>query len=256
MPAATAPRQRKSPRTMRADELVLARGHAASPAEAAALILAGRVHAPGRRIAKPGLRIPADAELSVAPVPRYVSRGGDKLRAALAAWPVDPAGRDCLDVGASTGGCTDCLLQHGAARVTAVDVGYGQLHPSLRADPRVHSRERTHIRDLDPPAPRPSLVVADLSFISLRSVLSHIAAVAAPSADLLALVKPQFEAPRADVPRDGVVRSPLVRSAAVAAVAASALADCWRIGGVLRSPLPGPAGNREYWLWLRAPAER
>lgn len=256
MPAATAPRQRKSPRTMRADELVLARGHAASHAEAAALILAGRVHAPGRRIAKPGLRIPADAELSVAPASRYVSRGGDKLRAALAAWPVDPAGRDCLDVGASTGGCTDCLLQHGAARVTAVDVGYGQLHSSLRADPRVHSRERTHIRDLDPPAPRPSLVVADLSFISLRSVLPHIAAVAAPFADLLALVKPQFEAPRADVPRDGVVRSPLVRSAAVAAVAASALADRWRIGGVLRSPLTGPAGNREYWLWLRAPAER
>ncbi len=244
---------------MRIDDLIVQRGLAASRAEAAALVLAGRARGRGKRYEKPGLRAPVDAELSIAAAPRYVSRGGEKLAAALDAWPVDPSGRACLDIGASTGGFTDCLLQHGAARVTAVDVGYGQLHPDLRRDPRVDVRERTHVRDLAAHAtldPSPSLVVIDLSFISLRAALPPVESAAAPAADVIALVKPQFEAARADVPPDGVVRSPLVRGRAVADVALRALARGWRVGGVLRSPLAGAAGNVECLLWLRTPAER
>lgn len=245
-------------RTMRIDDLIVQRGLAASRAEAAALVLAGRARGRGKRYEKPGLRAPVDAELSIAAAPRYVSRGGEKLAAALAAWSIDPSGRDCLDIGASTGGFTDCLLQHGAARVTAVDVGYGQLHPDLRRDPRVDVRERTHVRDLASAAlaPAPSLVAIDLSFISLRAALPPVESVAAPAADVIALVKPQFEAPRADVPPDGVVRSPLVRARAVSDVALRALARGWRVGGVLRSPLAGAAGNVECLLWLRTPVER
>lgn len=246
-------------RTMRIDDLIVQRGLAASRAEAAALVLAGRARGRGKRYEKPGLRAPVDAELSIAAAPRYVSRGGEKLAAALDAWPVDPAGRACLDIGASTGGFTDCLLQHGAARVTAVDVGYGQLHPDLRRAPRVDVRERTHVRDLAAHAAldhSPSLVVIDLSFISLRAALPPVESAAAPAADVIALVKPQFEAARADVPPDGVVRSPLVRGRAVADVALRALARGWRVGGVLRSPLAGAAGNVECLLWLRTPPER
>ena len=244
---------------MRIDDLIVQRGLAASRAEAAALVLAGRARGRGKRYEKPGLRAPVDAELSIAAAPRYVSRGGEKLAAALDAWPVDPSGRACLDIGASTGGFTDCLLQHGAARVTAVDVGYGQLHPDLRRDPRVDVRERTHVRDLASRAaldPSPSLVVIDLSFISLRSALPPVESAVAPAVDVIALVKPQFEAARADVPPDGVVRSPLVRARAVADVALRALARGWRVGGVLRSPLAGAAGNVECLLWLRTPPER
>lgn len=243
-------------RTMRIDDLIVHRGLAASRAEAAALVLAGRARGRGRRYEKPGLRAPVDAELSIAASSRYVSRGGEKLAAALDAWPVDPSGCACLDIGASTGGFTDCLLQHGAARVTAVDVGYGQLHPNLRGDARVDVCERTHVRDLAPLAPSPSLAVVDLSFISLRAALPAIEAVAAPAADVIALVKPQFEAPRDDVPPDGIVRTPLVRARAVTDVALWALARGWRVGGVLRSPLAGAAGNVECLLWLRTPPER
>ena len=244
---------------MRIDDLIVQRGLAASRAEAAALVLAGRARGRGKRYEKPGLRAPVDAELSIAAAPRYVSRGGEKLAAALDAWPVDPSGRACLDIGASTGGFTDCLLRHGAARVTAVDVGYGQLHPDLRRDPRVDVRERTHVRDLASHAALdlpPSLVVIDLSFTSLRAALPPVESAAASAADVIALVKPQFEAARADVPPDGVVRSPLVRARAVADVALRALARGWRVGGVLRSPLAGAAGNVECLLWLRTPPER
>ena len=242
-----------APRTMRVDQLLVERGLAENPGEARVLILAGRVLGRGIRFSKPGLRARSDAEISVMPAPRYVSRGGDKLEAALAAWPVDPSGRICLDVGASTGGFTDCLLQRGAAHVTAVDVGYGQLDQTLRRDPRVGAFERTHVREMPPLAPRPSLAVVDVSFIGLEQVLPHVRAAAAPGADVIALIKPQFEAPRDAVDADGVVRDRLAQAAAVSGVAAWAIAGGWRVGGVLRSPLAGPAGNREWFLWLRTP---
>ena len=242
-----------APRTIRVDQLLVERGLAETAREAQVLVLAGRVLGRGVRYSKPGLRARSDAEISVIPAPRYVSRGGDKLEAALDAWPVDPDGRTCLDVGASTGGFTDCLLQRGAARVTAVDVGYGQMHQSLRRDRRVDVLERTHVRDMPPLEPRPSLASVDVSFIGLPQVLPHVRGAAAPGADVIALVKPQFEAERDAVDADGVVRDPLARAAAVSGVAAWALADGWRVGGVLRSPLAGPAGNREWFLWLRTP---
>lgn len=242
-----------APRTIRVDQLLVERGLAETPQEAQVLVLAGRVLGRGIRYSKPGLRARSDAEISVIPAPRYVSRGGDKLEAALDAWPVDPAGRICLDVGASTGGFTDCLLQHGAAHVTAVDVGYGQMHQAMRRNPRVDVLERTHVRDLPPLSPRPSLAAVDVSFIGLPQVLPHVRGATAPGADVIALIKPQFEAGRDAVDSDGVVRDPLVRAAAVSGVAAWAIAAGWRVGGVLRSPLDGPAGNREWFLWLRTP---
>ena len=244
---------RAAPRTMRVDQLLVERGLAGTPGEARVLILAGRVLGRGVRFSKPGLRARSDVEISVMPAPRYVSRGGDKLDAALSAWPVDPSGRICLDVGASAGGFTDCLLQRGAAHVTAVDVGYGQMHQTLRRDPRVSVFERTHVREMPSLAPLPSLAVVDVSFIGLDQVLPHVRGAVAPGADVIALVKPQFEAARDAVDADGVVRDSLVRAAAVSGVAAWAIAGGWRVGGVLRSPLTGPAGNREWFLWLRTP---
>lgn len=215
--------------------------------------MSGRVHGRDRRYTQPGQRLPADIAIHVRSRSKYVSRGGDKLAAALDAWPLKLAGRICLDVGAATGGFTDALLQHGAQHVTAVDVGYGQLHPQLRSDPRVTVLERTHVRELPPLVPVPTLAVVDLSFIGLRQVLSDIADALAPQSDLVALVKPQFEAPTQDVDETGVVRDRLAQAAAVNSVTAWAFARTWRVGGVLRSPLTGPAGNQEWFLWLRMP---
>jgi 23S rRNA (cytidine1920-2'-O)/16S rRNA (cytidine1409-2'-O)-methyltransferase len=181
---------------------------------------------------------------------RFVSRGGDKLAAALDRFRVDPAGRDCLDAGASTGGFTDCLLRRGAARVVAVDVGYGQLAWSIRQDPRVTVMERTNVRELEPGALsfRPDLVTADLSFISLRLAVPALRRVAAPAAEFVVLVKPQFEAGQADVGSGGVVRDPSVWARALRGVA-----DAFREAGVgpvavMASPLLGPAGNVEFLL--------
>jgi 23S rRNA (cytidine1920-2'-O)/16S rRNA (cytidine1409-2'-O)-methyltransferase len=188
-----------------------------------------------------------------APPRRFVSRGGEKLAHALVTFGVDPRGRRCLDAGVSTGGFTDCLLQHGAAFVAAYDVGYGQVHETLRTDPRVAVNERTNVRTLraaDVGDPAPDLLVADLSFISLATVLPTLRAVLAADAEAVVLVKPQFEADRGDVGKGGVVRDPAVWRAALGRVAASAAAVGWAVVGATVSPLRGPAGNVEFLLHL------
>lgn len=238
----------------RLDVELVRRGLAGSRGEAREAILAGRVTVGGSVRAKPGTLVSPGDPVALAGEPRrYVSRGGEKLAAALDRFGVDPAGRECLDVGAGTGGFTDVLRQRGAARVTAVDVGYGQLAWRLRRDHRVTVRERRNARHLTPddvPA-APSLVTADLSFISLTAVLPALAGLAAPGADFVLLVKPQFEAGREAVGRGGVVRDPAVWRAAVLRVAEA----CRGLGlgplDVMASPLPGPAGNVEFLLHAR-----
>jgi 23S rRNA (cytidine1920-2'-O)/16S rRNA (cytidine1409-2'-O)-methyltransferase len=230
----------------RLDVLLVERGLAESRAQAQALVLAGRV----RGHAKPGEQVPEDAELEVEQPPPYVSRAGHKLANALDAFGIDVAGLDCLDVGASTGGFTDVLLQRGAARVIALDVGYGQLHPSLRSDPRVTVLERTNARALTALPFPPQLVTCDVSFISVRTALPAALALAAPGWQAVVLVKPQFEAGRADVPRGGVVRDPEVRRRVVREVAEAAIGWGSEPAGVVDSGLPGPKGNRELVLHL------
>lgn len=253
MPAASAAAAPNRPRRRRLDDLLVERRLAADRREARALALAGRVHARGKRLTQAGMLIASDAELELAAPPQFVSRGGGKLAAALDAWPINPAGRICLDLGASTGGFTDCLLQRGAAEVRAVDAGYGQLADSLRADRRVRSYERTNAREMPRIEPPPDLVTIDLSFIGLNAVLPRVGEVAAPGADIIALVKPQFEAPREQVDEHGVVRDRLAQAGAVTALLGWALRRRWRVGGVLRSPLRGAKGNREWFVWLRPP---
>lgn len=238
------------------------RGLARSREQAAALVSAGRVSVSGRVADKPATQVDLAAPVVVAEDsadPGYVSRGGHKLAGALAAFAprgLGVPGRRCLDAGASTGGFTDVLLRAGAATVVAVDVGYGQLAWALRTDPRVQVHERTNVRDLTPRAVGGpvDLTVADLSFISLRVVLPALAAVTAPDGDLLLMVKPQFEVGRDRLGPGGVVRDPALRAAAVRDVAAAA----WQLGlgvaGVAASPLPGPSGNVEYFVWLRRDA--
>ena len=230
----------------RLDVLLVERGLAESRAQAQALVLAGLV----RGHAKPGEQVDESAELEVEAPPPYVSRAGHKLANALDAFGLDVAGLDCLDVGASTGGFTDVLLQRGAARVIAVDVGYGQLHPKLRADPRVVVLERTNARALTELPFPPQLVTCDVSFISVRTALPPALALAAPGWQALVLVKPQFEAGRADVPRGGVVRDPEVQRRVVREVAEAALGWGAEPCGVVDSGLPGPKGNREFVLHL------
>ena len=229
----------------RLDVLLVERGLAESRAQAQALVIAGLV--PGYE--KPGAQVDEAAELVVEATPRYVSRGGEKLENALAAFGVDPTGRDCLDVGASTGGFTDCLLQHGAARVIALDVGYGQLHPKLRGDPRVTVLERVNVRYLTELPFAPGLVTCDVSFISVRTALPAALALAAPGWEALVLVKPQFEAGRAEV-RKGVVRDPAVWKAALLRVSEAAIDWGAETAGVVDSGVPGPKGNREFFLHL------
>ena len=230
----------------RLDVLMVERGLAESRAQAQALVLAGLV--PGH--SKAGEQLAEDAEIVVERPPRFVSRGGDKLANALAAFGVEPAGRDCLDVGASTGGFSDCLLQAGAARVLAIDVGHGQLHPKVRNDPRVTVYERTNARQLTALPYAPSLVVCDVSFISVAIALPPALRLAAPGWEAVVLVKPQFEAGRADAPK-GVVRDDAVRKRVVLAVALAAVGwDATTVGAV-DSGVPGPKGNRELFLHLR-----
>jgi 23S rRNA (cytidine1920-2'-O)/16S rRNA (cytidine1409-2'-O)-methyltransferase len=230
----------------RLDVLLVERGLADSRTHAQALVLAGRV----RGFAKPGTQVDETAEFEVDRPPPYVSRGGEKLAHALDAFGVEPAARDCLDVGASTGGFTDVLLQRGAARVIAVDVGYGQLHARLRADPRVVVLERTNARELRTLPFPPELVVCDVSFISVRLVLPPALALARPGWEAVVLVKPQFEAGRAEVGKGGVVRDVGVRRRVVREIAAAALAWGGETTGVVDSGLPGPKGNREVFLHL------
>jgi 23S rRNA (cytidine1920-2'-O)/16S rRNA (cytidine1409-2'-O)-methyltransferase len=229
----------------RLDVLLVERGLADSRAQAQALVLAGRV----RGYAKPGTAVDAAAELEVEAPPRFVSRGGEKLEHALDRLGVDPAGRNCLDVGASTGGFTDALLQRGARRVIALDVGYGQLHERLRGDSRVVVLERTNARDVRELPFAPGLVVCDVSFITVRKALPPLLSLAAPGWEAVVLVKPQFEAARGEAPK-GVVRDVGVRRRVVREVAEAALAWGGEAVGVVDSGLPGPKGNREVFLHL------
>jgi 23S rRNA (cytidine1920-2'-O)/16S rRNA (cytidine1409-2'-O)-methyltransferase len=238
----------------RLDLLLVERGLAESRSQAQALVLAGLVHG----YDKPGDQVEETAELEVARPPRFVSRGGEKLANALERLDVDPAGRDSLDLGASTGGFTDCLLQAGASRVIALDVGYGQLHPKLRADPRVVVLERTNARELEALPFPPELVTCDVSFISVLTALPPPLRLAKPGWEALVLVKPQFEAGRSQAPK-GVVRNPDVHRAVLHRVA-DAVPDLGaRLVGVVDSGLPGPKGNREFFVHLidsEEPAQR
>jgi 23S rRNA (cytidine1920-2'-O)/16S rRNA (cytidine1409-2'-O)-methyltransferase len=199
---------------------------------------------------KPGQQVGDDAPLTVERPPPFVSRGGEKLAHALDHLGVDPGGKDCLDLGASTGGFTDCLLQRGAARVVAVDVGYGQLHPRIRADGRVTVLERVNARHLDALPFAPELITCDVSFISATRVLPPAIALAAPRWEALVLVKPQFEAGREEVGRGGVIRDPEIHRRVLRDVAEAALAWPAQLLGVVDSGLPGPKGNREFFLHL------
>jgi len=240
---------------VRLDSLLAERGLYPSRTRAAAAVLAGDVHlGPGRRRAdKPGQLVPADVELDVSAPPPFVSRGGIKLANALDAFgDVAVAGSRALDVGASTGGFTDCLLQRGAAHVVALDVAYGELALALRRDPRVTVLERVNARALDPAALpyRPDLIVADVSFIALGKILPAVLACAAERFDALVMVKPQFEVGRERVGKGGVVRDPALRRAAIAGVAEAARALGAAVLGFAPSGLPGPAGNRETFVRL------
>ena len=240
----------------RLDAELVRRGLARSREQAGELVAAGRVTVAGQRAAKAATQVTRDAPISIADTgePGYVSRGGHKLAGALAVFGpagLTVAGRACLDAGASTGGFTDVLLRAGAAHVVAADVGYGQLAWSLRTDPRVTVLDRVNVRTLDQVTPVPGLVVADLSFISLTLVLPALVACAAPGADFVLLVKPQFEVGKGRVGAGGVVRDSADRAGAVRTVAGAAGQLGLGVLGVTASPLPGPAGNVEYFLWLR-----
>ncbi|GMW03524.1 MAG: TlyA family rRNA (cytidine-2'-O)-methyltransferase [Candidatus Hydrogenedentota bacterium] len=224
-----------------------------SRAKAQAIIQSGHVlDADGRRLDKAGLRVDDGIELRIVAEPNYVSRGGDKLEGALTAFALNVEGRVAIDVGASTGGFTDCLLHHGAARVYSVDVGYGQLAWKLRQDPRVVVMERTNIRQLKPEAlsEKPTFFVADCSFISLRLVLPPLKALIAPGAEGVVLIKPQFEAGKADVGKGGVVRDPEVHQRVIEEVLEAAGKLGFEKRGVVESPLVGPAGNVEFLAYL------
>ncbi len=230
---------------------------------AQALLLAGRVRVgsgdAARRDRRPGEPIAADIEITLEAGPRFVSRGGEKLAGALDAFGVEPAGRTCLDIGASTGGFSDCLLQRGARRVYALDVGRGQLAEPLRQDVRVVNMERTHAARLDPDSDDPvmlpervSLAVADVSFISLTRVLRGMAAHVTPGGDILPMVKPQFELSPSQVPK-GVVRDPVARLEAIERVRAHASSLGLTVVAEAESVLVGPSGNHEFFLHLRVP---
>lgn len=243
-------------RRARVDAELVRRGLARSRQQAAELIGAGRVTIDGMPAVKPATAVAVTSALAVegAGERTWVSRGAHKLIGALDTFGIDVTGRRCLDAGASTGGFTEVLLDRGAAEVAAVDVGYGQLAWSLRSDARVRVIERTNVRELMPDAigGPVDLVVADLSFISLSTVLPALTVCAAPDADIVPMVKPQFEVGRAQVGPGGVVSDPQLRAGAALAVAHRAAELGWQTVGATASPLPGPSGNVEYFLWLRA----
>ena len=238
---------------IRLDTLMVERGLFQSRTRAAAAVLAGEVSlgSDGARASKPGMLVARDVEVAVADRPRFVSRGGLKLERALECFEMPVEGRSCLDVGASTGGFTDCLLRRGAERVTCIDVGYGALDWRLREDPRVTVMERFNARNLQRAelAYAPDLIAMDLSFISLAKVLPAVAAATAPAFDLLALVKPQFELGRGRVGKGGVVRNADDRSEALVAAGEAARGAGLSIQAYCSSGLPGPAGNLESFMW-------
>ncbi|NLW58999.1 MAG: TlyA family RNA methyltransferase [Firmicutes bacterium] len=237
----------------RIDLLLVGRGLAESRSKAQALIMAGQVRVDGKVVDKPGSRVPAGAAVEVDAGLPYVSRGGLKLRRALDYFPVTVAGRVCLDAGASTGGFTDCLLQAGAKLVIAVDVGYGQLAWKLRQDPRVVVMEKTNVRYLTVeqlPA-RPSLLTADLSFISIGKVLPVFTSLLTADGELIALVKPQFEAGRAQVGKKGVVRSPAVHGEVLRRVISLGQEAGFGCQGLTYSPVLGPEGNIEFLVYWK-----
>lgn len=246
-----------APKRQRLDELLVTRGLVESRSQAKALIMSGRVLRGTERLEKPGKEFPLDVELTVEQLPRFVSRGGEKLTAALSHFAVRVEGAHVLDVGASTGGFTDCVLQAGAADVVCVDVGRAQLHARLRGDPRVTNLEQINARELRAaqlPRPLYDLIVMDLSFISLRSVLPAIWPLLREGAPLIALVKPQFEAGKKAVDKGrGVIRDPAVQEAALAQVRDFALRQLSgaKLIGVIDSPITGADGNREFLLGLR-----
>ena len=237
----------------RLDVELVSRGLARSREQARGAILAGDVSVDGVTVSKAGAPVESHAEILVAERPQYVSRGGHKLAGALDAFGIDPSGVRAVDVGASTGGFTDCLLQRGAHSVTAVDVGYGQLAWSLRNDPRVHVVERTNIRtaDREELGGPYGMAVIDVSFIGLAKVLPAVRTILADDAVCLALVKPQFEAGKGRIGKKGVVRDPAVHRDVLGSVLASAEQDGWAVCGLGWSPITGPEGNIEFWVCLR-----
>ena len=255
MEQAANPRPAKS----RLDVLLVERGLASSRERARALVLAGRVLVREQKIDKPGVSVAIDSALRILgdEMP-YVSRGGFKLEAALAHWKIVVHGRACVDVGASTGGFTDCLLQHGAAHVTAVDTGFGQIAMKLRNDPRVQLMERTNARLLEPNSlrvsagiPELSLLVMDVSFISATLLLGPVFAAAASLVEAVVLVKPQFEAGREYVGKGGIVRDPTGHEVAVERIAECVRELGWTVEGVIPSPITGAEGNKEFLLYAR-----
>ena len=235
----------------RLDKLLVQRGLAPTRSKAQAIIMAGEVRVDGAPADKPGMAVSLTAAIDVAAPLPYVSRGGYKLAAALAAFGVDASERICADVGACTGGFTDVLLQAGAARVYALDVGYGQLDWRLRQDERVVVMERTNARYVTALAEPVSLVVIDVSFISLRLILPAVQGWLTPQADVIALIKPQFEAGREQVGKGGVVKDAAVHRQVLLDVLADATAGGWSPAGLIRSPVTGADGNVEFLAWLR-----
>ncbi len=236
----------------RLDMLLAQRRLAPSRSKAARMIMAGEVRVNDAIVDKPGYFVRADVEITLKQKPRYASRGGIKLEAALREFGVDPTGRVCADIGASTGGFTDCLLQHGAAKVYAIDVGRSLLDYRLRADERVIPRESANARYLESLGEAIDIVVIDVSFISLRLILPAVSRIAASSAHVIALVKPQFEAGKSEVGRGGIVRDLAVHRRVLKQVAAFADANHFAALDLMRSPITGAKGNVEYLLWLRA----
>lgn len=230
--------------------LLLERGLAETREKARAMLLAGEVFSGEQPVVKSGQMLDDAAPLRVLTRPRFVSRGGEKLAHALAVFCVDVEGKTTLDSGASTGGFTDCLLQAGAARVYAVDVGYGQIDVRLRADPRVVVMERTNLRYVESLPEPVDLATLDLSFISLTKVLGAVRGLLAPGGHVIALVKPQFEARRGEVGKGGVVRNPLTHAAVIGRVAAWAVEHGFRVAGLTTSPIRGADGNREFLMHL------
>ncbi len=234
----------------RLDIALYERGLAPSREKARAMIMAGEVSVDGHRVDKPGTRVSLANELTVKSKPRFVSRGGEKLAGALADFHFDVTGKICADVGASTGGFTDCLVQYGAARVYAIDVGYGQLDYELRQNPRVITIERTNARYIEKLTEPVNLVVIDASFISLKILLPPIKGWLTPQADVIALIKPQFEAGKKEVGKGGVVKDSAIHARVIEEILTFAQEQGFSVRGLTTSPLKGPAGNVEFLVWL------